>query len=277
MAKLLTIALAQYRLINAEKEILNHTLKGSIDALAEVLSLTKPDTFGRTARLKELSTKILQQLDISPDWELESLPQLCQIGYVVLPDGLIEKLSRGIPLNEEEQTLFEKHPEAACNLLSHIPRLENLTQAVRFQMKGFDGSGLPLGPEKGKEIIFGARLLKVIVDFNQLELSTSTSEASSTLQNKRHLYDPDILSALLNTIGEQQNQDVVDVSILQLRSGMVVAADILTTQGALLMRKGQEITPSVAQRLANFGTNNVIPKTITVYLPAPDEDEAVPS
>jgi len=42
MAKTLTAALVQYRLVNAEKQLLEQTLSGSMQVLTEVLSLVNP-------------------------------------------------------------------------------------------------------------------------------------------------------------------------------------------------------------------------------------------
>ena len=42
LAKALTAALEQYRLVQAERELLEHTLIGSIEVLSEILSLVSP-------------------------------------------------------------------------------------------------------------------------------------------------------------------------------------------------------------------------------------------
>lgn len=52
MAKTLTAALVQYRLVTAEKQLLEQTLTGSIQVLTEVLSLVNPAAFGRAERAR---------------------------------------------------------------------------------------------------------------------------------------------------------------------------------------------------------------------------------
>lgn len=49
-------ALHQYRLITAERELLEHTLRGSVEALVNVLALVHPQAFGRAVRLRELGS-----------------------------------------------------------------------------------------------------------------------------------------------------------------------------------------------------------------------------
>jgi hypothetical protein len=50
----LNAALEQYRLINAEKELLEKTLSGSIHVLTRVLSLVNPAAFSRIPGIRAL-------------------------------------------------------------------------------------------------------------------------------------------------------------------------------------------------------------------------------
>jgi hypothetical protein len=52
MRKTLTAALVQYRLVTAEKQLLEQTLSGSIQVLTEVLSLVNPGVFSRAERAR---------------------------------------------------------------------------------------------------------------------------------------------------------------------------------------------------------------------------------
>ena len=45
-------AVEQYRLVTAEKELLEKTLKGSVKVLSELLSLVNPEAFGKSSRIK---------------------------------------------------------------------------------------------------------------------------------------------------------------------------------------------------------------------------------
>ena len=52
LGKALTAGLMQYRLLTAEKDLLENTLQGSIQVLTEVLSLVNPAAFGRALRVR---------------------------------------------------------------------------------------------------------------------------------------------------------------------------------------------------------------------------------
>ncbi len=65
LAKALTAGIEQYRLVTAEKVLLETTLSGAIKVLTEVLSLTNPTAFGHASRVRRIVRKLCDNaLDI---------------------------------------------------------------------------------------------------------------------------------------------------------------------------------------------------------------------
>jgi hypothetical protein len=64
-------ALAQYQLQAAERELLEQTPRGAVDALAEVLALTNPAAFGRAGRVRALAGKLAHAIELATRWEVE--------------------------------------------------------------------------------------------------------------------------------------------------------------------------------------------------------------
>src|SRR5262249_51713717 len=67
----LLAALEQHRLVTAERVLLEQTLRGSIEVLTEMLSLSSPDVFSQTARLRECVRHISQRLECQDGWRFE--------------------------------------------------------------------------------------------------------------------------------------------------------------------------------------------------------------
>ena len=57
MAKTLTAAMVQYRLVTAEKQLLEQTLTSSVQVLTEVLSLVNPAAFSRAEHRRRISRR----------------------------------------------------------------------------------------------------------------------------------------------------------------------------------------------------------------------------
>src|SRR5437764_3125652 len=90
MAKTLTSALVQYRLLTAEKQLLEQTLSGAIQVLTEVLSLVNPAAFSRAQRARRYIHHIVTTMKLGNPWQYEVAAMLSQLGCVTLAAETIE-------------------------------------------------------------------------------------------------------------------------------------------------------------------------------------------
>lgn len=269
LVKTVQDALEQYRLLMAEKELLEGTLAGAVGALGDTLALVNPEAFGRTDRVKELLAALAPVVGYGPTWKVGVMATLSQLGCVVLSEEALRKVSRRQRLTGEELQLYEMHPSIACNMLEKIPRLSDVAEAIRYQLKNFDGSGVPHDKLAGEHIPLGARLLKVVSDFTAAESAGSSAvEALARLRDARHEYDPAVLQALSDHLGVAKAARTARLSMSLVTPGMVIAADIYTRDGSLLLRKGQKLLESSRERLLSHVANGHIEDGIEVYLDA---------
>jgi response regulator RpfG family c-di-GMP phosphodiesterase len=268
LASAVTVGLRQYELITAEKHLLENTLRGSIKALADILALTNPELFGRTTRFKTRLAKISEAMELDQSWQFESAALLSQLGCVTLPAELVRKQSTGQPLAEQELAEFSAHANVGADLLSTIPRMEDVAQYIRYQGKNFDGTGFPSDAVKGEEIPLGARLLKVVIDFDAAESSgLSAADAAQRLQQSPAKYDPAILAALEQTVAQSSGLKTATVAINELTDSMIIASDVLTFDNVLLIAKGQETTLSTRRHLQSYKANGQIGDSVNVLMP----------
>ena len=61
--------------------MLKHTVRGSIEVLAEVLALANPMAFGRSTRVRNYVRHIVASLKLPNAWQYETAALLCQIGW----------------------------------------------------------------------------------------------------------------------------------------------------------------------------------------------------
>lgn len=267
MASAIKSALRHYELAKAEQVLLEKTVKGSIKALVEVLSIASPKIFGHAATLRRYILACAKQLKLGSTWELEATALLSQIGVVTLPDKVVDRVLKGGPLTAEEQDSYDKHPEVAAKLVNRIPRLEAISEAVRYQNKGYDGSGRPAIGLQGDALPLAARLLKPIMDLVAGEAAgLSSQESYARLKSQPHYYDPHILAALAVVVGEKKDWIIKAIAIADLKENMRIASDVVTYSGALLVAKGQEVSPSLIERLRNFHNNQEIDDKINVFV-----------
>ena len=267
LASAVTVGLRQHELITAEKELLEKTLRGSIKALADVLALTNPEVFGRTTRFKHKLGQLVEAMQLNDAWQFESAALLSQVGCVSVPAELVGRQASGAMLAPDELAEFSAHANVGADLLMTIPRMENVAAYIRYQGKNFDGSGFPADRAKGEDIPIGARLLKVVIDFDGAETSgLSAADALARLKQNPANYDPDILAALEKTIAQSPDLKVATVEINKLTDSMVIAADVTTFDNVLLIAKGQETTLSTRRHLQNYKAKGQIGQTVSVLI-----------
>lgn len=98
LAKALTAGLMQYRLLTAEKDLLENTLQGSIQVLTEVLSLVNPAAFGRALRVRRYIHQVATRMTLASPWRFEVAAMMSQLGCVTLHPETIEAVYAGRPL-----------------------------------------------------------------------------------------------------------------------------------------------------------------------------------
>jgi response regulator RpfG family c-di-GMP phosphodiesterase len=239
-------ALGQHRLLVAERVLLEQTLRGSISALVDVLALTNPAAFGRAMRLRSGVQVLADRMEIDDRWEVEIAAMLVQLGAVTLPDATAERLYAGAVLSEAEQLMVAVVPAATQRILGHIPRLEGVTQILADVERPFRG--------EGETPSMGARMLRIVADFDELESRGTTRPAAlATMRSRNGVYDPRLLDAyaLARGAGEPIER-VVELRLVDLQPGMTLADDVRHRNGSLLIGRGYTVTAALIQRLEHL-------------------------
>lgn len=269
LAGAVSSGLRQHELITAEKELLENTLRGSIRALSDILSLANPELFGRTTRLKSRMRMLAENMQLDNVWELESAAMLAQIGCITVEEALVHRRATNEDLAYDEMSQFAAHANVGAELLAAIPRMDSVAESIRYQEKHFDGSGFPKDGVKGKDIPLGARLLKIVLDFDAIDSSgLNTVEAVDMLKSQSERYDPDILTIFAEALGNLAALSETRVEIAKLTDTMTLAEDVRTGDDLLLISKGQEMTLSARRHLQKFMDRGLIGDTVLVWLPA---------
>lgn len=263
--------LEQYRLVTSQKILLTQTLQGSIRVLTDMLSLVNADTFGHSERIKSLSTSIMKAMNLTCSWQIKIAAMLSQIGCVTVPASILKKHQKGDPLTPEETEIFSRHPQVGHDLIANIPRLENIAQIVLLQEKNYDGTGFPDMKCCGQEIPIESRIIKVATAYVKwIDRNCSPVGAVQRLRNSTH-YDPEILTALEAVVLSEsgaQNTKVRSIHLSELKPGMIISKDVKTIDGSiLLVRKGQEISEILLQRVKNFHRQTPVMDIIEIVAP----------
>jgi response regulator RpfG family c-di-GMP phosphodiesterase len=270
LLKALQASVQQYELVRAERVLLEQTLRGSIQALSDVLALVSPESFGRANRVKETARDLAKKVGASELWSLDVAAMLSELGCIVLPPEVAAKAYRGQTLAPDEQAMVERTPAVLERILSGIPRLDSVRSALKYQDKAFDGSGRPDDRVSGNEIPIHARLLKVSRDYDSaLSAKGVAAHAVAVLARSEQVYDPAILAALVELRGSVGMENgVLQLPLESIEPGMKLVTDVRSAAGVLLVARGQTVTKETLERLNNLSGRITIVQPIGCTLPA---------
>jgi response regulator RpfG family c-di-GMP phosphodiesterase len=259
----------QYRLITAEKELLQETLKGSIKILTDILSLAYPIAFSQSMRIRKYAAQIAQKLKLFGGWQYEIAAMLSSVGLINMPAESIKKYMAGEPLSKEEKEMVDAIPQITGMLLANIPRLSNVASMITQRDMPYT-KPLDLTSSENNEMIrIGAKILKVITDFDILLLQNHAPEdAIKIMARQGKLYDSTILDALTKIDPPSMVRVYRSVKINELRKGMIIDTNIFNARGFLIMPKGFEVNDMTAERLKNFLNDQGRLDTIRVVMSA---------
>lgn len=255
----------QYQLVKAEKELVEGTLHGSIQVLSEVISLSNPLAFGRNDRVRRLTLSVARSLGIESDWELDVAAMLNQLGCVAVPAYVIEKIFRNVPLTQDEQAAFNRHPETAQRLLNGIPRMEGVARILAYQTKQFNGEGIPRDRVAGTQIPIASRILKAVTDYDLFDChGQPTAEILHRMKQRTDIYDPSVIQALCQATEQELQGTTHELMLNQVREGMIFDVDVIDKENRVIVAKGQKATKSLLSRLSVFARNAGIREPLLV-------------
>jgi FixJ family two-component response regulator len=255
----LRAAVAQYQLQVAERELLQKTLIGTMRALSDVLAIANPIAFGHVSRIQELALGVAKQLKLPEQWPLEFASLAAQLGHIALPERTLRRLYAGESLSPEEAAQVAHSAVVAEGILKRIPRLGPVIDILSNLATGRKGNA-----SRASESI-GAEILRVVSAYEAVERTTASRDtAVHRLRAQSGRFDPEVLKALTELLGlEVAGDESIEVPIGRVRVDMIVAEDLYTRNGVLLVPKGYRVSESFVARLGNFNAD-LLPTGIRV-------------
>ena len=244
--------LRQYQLETTEKELLQKTFCGAVAVLTDVLSLSHPNIFSRTARIEQICLALQTELRLGDHWEYKLAAKMGLLGFALLPDAERANLDMGTQLGGMVSEQLRRAAATGHRLIGRIPRLATIALIIGRQ-PDVDGSVIIQNPrtEEAKANT-GATLLRVATlwdDFAQQGLHGA--DAVVELRRSLPKLAREIADALLTQPNGEVDETVMQVQLRDLKEGMVLGDDVLSDDGCMLVRKGRRLTWAIIERFYN--------------------------
>ncbi|WP_029895919.1 HD domain-containing phosphohydrolase [Desulfohalovibrio reitneri] len=275
LAEVIKAGLRQYQLLRSEKDLLEQTVAGAMKLMGEMMHMLNAEASERIGRILPLLRFVGKDLGDRSVWATESAAILSQLGYVLLPEEVRERVEWGKDLKSGDRELYKQYPEVSGKLISHIPRLENVAQIARYAEKNYDGSGIPEDGVAGDSIPLGSRIVKTLMDYDRA--LSETAEPAKTGDRERAAvvekmrgdprYDPKVLESLQAALDEEKPYRIREVPLSDLKVGMILGEDLYSErkgQKTKIMAQGHEINAMGLEYIQSYAGYLNLKNTIRI-------------
>jgi CheY-like chemotaxis protein len=242
----------QYRLVTAEKQLLETTLNATVKVLCDMLGIINPVAQRRTQQIQRYAESAIDALKLSSGgWQYRLAAMMSQLGCISMPAEALSRAYGGATLSIDERRLYESHPDVAGQLIGTIPRLEAVASMVAGQMQVpardlAQGDPTLWPPEK-----IGAAILWAAVRFDRhISMGRAPEQAALLVQQAAPGLPLAITEAMVSAISSESGLfRTRAVNLHELAIGMTIDADIVSERGTRLVPSGTEVNSTVLERL----------------------------
>ncbi|MBA5606366.1 response regulator [Duganella sp. FT3S] len=232
----------------------------TIKLLSTIVELRGGQHTGHARQVADLARKlaVALKLDVRETQDVFIAALLQDIGKIGFTD---EMLATPLTLmNGEALGQYRKHPLRAEQLLMPLPDLRGSAAILRAQLERFDGNGFPYGIS-GLAIPIGARILALAADYFNLQQGAMVQrhlrpeEAKSLIMDSAgKRYDPAVVAAFRQIIDYTVEDPGAGVEVLsgELAPGMVLARDLISRDGLMLLPAEHVLDARMIQQVQDF-------------------------
>jgi len=228
----------------------------------------------------------LHFLDESTDRDLTMAAALYNIGKLSWTDNMM--VTPADLLHHNELDLYRSYPKQSESLLMTLDPMKDAARIILNHQERWDGSGFP-DHLKGEAIPFGSRLLKLAVDFIELQrgliLERQMNSDEALVYIRKYagkLYDPDMVEDFIKACGEYledvtlSDPTVKVMTTRELESGMVLARNLNADNGMLLLNAGKVLSGPLVEKLIAFEAMEGARYSVFVKIPEEALDPSAP-
>ena len=241
-------------------EKLKRSYLNSIKVFSNLLEMRGGRLAGHGRRVADVARKLAAKMKLSGEDQQHVFVAglMHDIGLLALNDALLAK-----PVSKytvDESTQYRQHTTSGEQSLMALDDMTPVGAIIRAHHERFDGFGFP-DRKAGADIPIGARILAVADAYDELQtghladISVTAQEARTLMRRGRgQQFDPEVLDAFLDLTEPNRpvNQDSITLPTIDLMSGMVLATDLVSARGILMLTAGQQLTASLIQSIRSF-------------------------
>jgi ActR/RegA family two-component response regulator len=239
----------QHDLIEAERVLLDQTLRGTIDVMTEALSLLVPRSAQPLFRMRRLAQRLCRDLQIAQAWNVDIACVLSYVATLTLPPELLLQLALGNYGEIEARSASSRANVLAQRLAARIPRLEPVRDLLRKSGSINRGQLVP-----HDEV--AVWILRVCMNYGKCLTADLTPEAAYvSILGRSEAWPNAVQSLVTRYLHVLRTGTKRSVTFYELVPGMTLVEPVYTDGQILLVPADTEVTEPLIEQLRNFVTS----------------------
>jgi response regulator RpfG family c-di-GMP phosphodiesterase len=294
-------SLEHYELV-LENRSLEESLLDTIKLLSSLVETLNPMLGKYMKQTAALSRAVAEDYKLSKEEldQIEIAGMVHDIGLLGIPERIILKSEED--MTDKDFEIFSQHPVIGSICLETVERLKQVSKMVLYHHEQYDGHGFPHSL-RGEEIPLGSRIICVVADYCKV-LNTWPQDVDEIIQKARKYfgpaaqniritsarkmigeiakkivllganqkYDIQVITTLIKKLGEREKEEakkqkkILLLPIEKLEEGMVLAKNLRTQEGTVLLPKDATLKESSIESIKDLVERGVIAKQVHVIL-----------
>lgn len=255
------------RKLDEANQSLNRNFKHSLEICFRLIEAFHPVLGQQTKSVVGICQEIAKS-DLLSRREKEVLQVsswLYNLGRIGLPRDLLTKsLNDPQSLDEHEQALNRHYPVYGQTLAGFVEGLAEVGETIRAQKERFDGQGFPDGLSR-ESIPVPARHLAVAIGYVESNLPRDQA-LERLIRESGKAYHPEAVRLFMKSSNlTNLPKKVREITLAELKPGMVLAKGIYSPSGLLLIPEERQITDGIIKKIKEHDFANPLTQRLMVF------------
>ncbi len=255
---------------DAMGHLASRTLASSVEMVVHALDVRAGFKRGHGGDVARLSLALAEEMGVEGEalCHLERAARLHELGLLFVSEALASK--NPLDYTETEADFLSQHPARGGDMLAKVEGLEETARIVRHLLERIDGSGTPRGLKK-EAIPLASRIIAVADAYETLSawpmggtpeerLDSLEAEAGTRFDAKVIHY----LRKYMRRKPETMPGHRVEISVFDVKPGMVLASAIYTAKGAMLLPENTMLTQGYIRQIARYNRIDSLEETVFI-------------
>ncbi|MGA8181411.1 MAG: HD domain-containing phosphohydrolase [Desulfobacterales bacterium] len=291
-----------------ENKRLEGSLFSTVKLLSSLIETLNPMLGTYMKQVGSLSRTVAEDYEL-PKEELDQIEiagMIHDIGLLGVPEHIILKDKE--EMTQKEFMVFSQHPTIGKMCLEAVEYLDQASLIVLHHHEYYDGTGFPHNLRR-EEIPLGSRIIGAVADYSKIiytwpknvdeiakrarnylgpaanNIDIDDPEKMLTgiakkiiLLSAEQKYDVQVVSTLMKKLGEKEREEskkrlkILSISVEELKEGMVLAKNLRSKDGRILLQKDAKIKESSIETIQTLVESEVVENEIFIILTSEEVD-----